>query len=119
MTVDTRIKNMSLDDYLVHDYFKSLVNSFFKILPMREKEESSLPTYLDSLQVELMGCEYFVSGLDKEPGFLSLLAILQYLLDNPDCPVNKVRREVFKAISICNKLKAQFMSGEVFDERVG
>ena len=119
MTVNTRIKDASVDAELVHNYFKSLVNSFFKILPMRENGESSLLTYLDSLQAELLGCENFIPELNKEPGFLSLLAILQYLSDNPECAINKVRREVFKAISICNKLKAQYLSDEVADGRVG
>lgn len=106
--VDTRT-NIKVDNDLVHSYFKSLVNNFFKILPMRENEESSLPTYLDSLQSELMGCGSFIPELEKESQFLSLLAILQYLIDYPDEPVKKVRREVFKAISICNRLKTKYM----------
>lgn len=106
--VDTRT-NTPISNELVHSYFKSLVNSYFKVLPMFENGESSLPTYLDSLQSELLGCKSFIPELAEEPQFLTLLAILQFMIDNPDEPVKKVRREVFKAISICNRLKTKYM----------
>lgn len=93
---------------LLCSYLKNLVNLFFKILPIREKEEASLSTYMNSLQVELLGCKGLITALDNDPYYLTLLAILQYLIDNPDCEVHKVKREVFRAISICNKLKAKY-----------
>ena len=39
---------------------------------------------------------------------MTLISILQYLIDTPDCPVQDVKREVFRAISICNKLKSRY-----------
>lgn len=98
-----------ISNELVHSYFKSLVNSFFKVLPMFENGESSLPTYLDSLQSELLGCGSFIPEFADEPQFLTLISILQFMIDNPEEPVKKVRREVFKAISICNRLKTKYM----------
>lgn len=115
--VETRM-NIEVNNELVHSYFKSLVNSFFKVLPMFENGESSLPTYLDSLQSELLGCGSFIPELESEPQFLSLIAILQYMIDNPEEPVKKVRREVFKAISICNRLKTKYMNEVSANERV-
>ena len=107
--IETRM-NTCIDNELVHSYFKSLVNSFFKILPMFENRESSLPTYLDSLQSELLGCGSFIPEFESEPQFLTLIAILQYMIDNPEEPVKKVRREVFKAISICNRMKTKYIN---------
>lgn len=98
---------------LLHNYFRKLVNHFFKILPIRENEQASLPTYMRSLQVELLGCKEFIPLLCEEAEYLTLLGILQYLIDNPECSVREVRREVFRAISICNKLKAQYAEGGV------
>lgn len=94
---------------LLRNYFKSLVNQFFKILPMRENGEDSLQTYMQSLQVELIGCQELLGNLKNDASYLTLLSILQYLIDNKDCTVREVKREVFKCISICNKLKAQCM----------
>lgn len=102
-----------LDDALMHNYFKQLVNHFFKILPMRENEDASLPVYIRSLQMELIGCNGLVPDLKTNPMFLTLLSVLQYLTEHPECSVREVRREVFRAISICNKLKAEYAESGV------
>lgn len=93
---------------VVKNYFKTLVNLFFKILPMRETGEASLATYLQSLQCELVGCNELISALDNDSRFLTLIAILEFLIKNPTCELHVVRREVFRAISICNKLQAKY-----------
>lgn len=92
----------------VYKYMRSLVDRFFKILPLWENKESSLPTYLESLQLELVGFNGLMIALDDDKDFVSLLAILQYLIDNPDTSTHTVKREVFRAISLCNKLRARF-----------
>ncbi len=86
------------------DYFRELINRFFKVLPMWESREGTLPVYLESLQVELLGFQSFVPTIKTDASYVTLLSILQYFIDNPDAGQGKVRREVFKAISICNKL---------------
>ena len=97
-----------IDDALVKNYFEYLVSRFFKILPIREQNEQSLSTYLQSFQLELVGCKNFICAIKQDAMFLSLISILQYLIDNPDCSVKSVRREVFNAISICNRLKSTY-----------
>ena len=99
-----------IDAEVLHNYFRTLVNHFFKILPIREQNEESLTTYMQSLQAELLGCKGLVSAIQNDASYLTLLSILQYLIDNPECTVREVKREVFRAISICNKLKAQYAS---------
>lgn len=93
---------------VLNNYLRSLINLFFKILPLKESGERSLETYMRSLQAELLGCNSLVEAIHDDSMFLSLIAILQYLIDNPDCDVPFVRREVFCAISICNKLKEKY-----------
>lgn len=109
MTVETTA-GMPIDAEVLHNYFRNLVNHFFKILPIREQNEESLTTYMQSLQAELLGCKGLVSAIQNDASYLTLLSILQYLIDNPECTVREVKREVFRAISICNKLKAQYAS---------
>ena len=99
---------IEVDSELIYKYFKNLVNQFFKILPMREDNEESLPTYIASLRAELLGCSQVIEPFGENPSFLTLLSILQYLSDNPDCSVPVTKREVFKAISICNKFRDQY-----------
>ena len=108
--IDVNVYGDNLSPQLLHNYFKTLVNQFFKILPIREQNEESLTTYMQSLQAELLGCKGLVSAIQNDASYLTLLSILQYLIDNPECTVREVKREVFRAISICNKLKAQYAS---------
>lgn len=105
--IDTT-SGVPITEELLHNYFKSLVNCFFKILPIRENGEESLTVYMQSLQHELLGCKGLIAELNGDSGFLTLIAILQYLIDTPECSVKVVKREVFRAISICNRLKAQY-----------
>ena len=109
MMVETTA-GMPIDAEVLHNYFRNLVNHFFKILPIREQNEESLTIYRQSLQAELLGCKGLVSAIQNDASYLTLLSILQYLIDNPECTVREVKREVFRAISICNKLKAQYAS---------
>lgn len=97
-----------IDHNILYNYFRNLVNLFFKILPIREANEDSLTTYMQSLQAELLGCKNLVSAINNDASYLTLLSILQYLIDNPECSVKEVKREVFRAISICNKLKSRY-----------
>ena len=84
MMIQTTV-GVPMDAMVLNNYFRTLINLFFKILPIKESGESSLDTYMRSLQAEL-----------------------QYLIDNPSCEVSVVKREVFRAISICNKLKSRY-----------
>lgn len=107
MTIQT-IVGTPMDATMLNAYLRSLVNRFFKILPIREDGEDTLETYMRSLQAELLGCREFILAIHEDPLFVSLLNILQYLIDNPECSLPVVKREVFRAISICNKLKAKY-----------
>lgn len=105
-----------MNEEVLSNYLRNLVNQFFKILPIRENEEMSLVSYMESLQIELMGCSELVCAIQNDSLFLSLLSILQFLICHPDSAVHVYKREVFKAISICNKLKARYASVLVTEE---
>lgn len=93
---------------MVGNYFHNLVDLFFKILPLRESEEATLQSYMKNLQAELMGCEQLLAAAHDDAAFMSLLSILQYLIDHPDAPIERVKSNVFKSISLCNKLAARY-----------
>jgi len=107
MTLHTTA-GIGMNSVMLGNYMRNLVNQFFKILPMRENEEESLGTYMESLRAELLGCQGLIVVIDNDPMYMTLLAILQYLIQNQDAHPKIFRREVFKAISICNKLKARY-----------
>ena len=99
---------VEIPNELPRNYFRNLVNSFFKILPMRENDEQTLHVYIQSLQAEILGCKSLLAGLDNNASIITLVSILQYLNDNEDCPIPDVKREVFRAISMCKKLEKQY-----------
>jgi len=109
--MSVEVKNgLLINDELVENYFRNLVNLFFKILPIREKEEETLVAYMKSLQSELIGCGELITAIHNDAAFMTLLAILQYLIDHPSDPVSKFRSDVFKSITICNKLRSRYSS---------
>lgn len=104
--------NFYSDSKLLSNYLNHLVDRFFKILPMREQDNDSLPIYTKSLLLELLGSKKIISEFNNDGSFVVLISILQYLSDHPDCAVSVVRREVFRAISICNKLQQTYIQQE-------
>ena len=102
MKVETNI-GFDVEAISISDYFDKLVNRFFKILPMKEQGENSLSTYIRSMQIEMFGFDSLFNEFKTDNSYITLLSILQYLADNPDADVKDVRREVFRAISICKK----------------
>lgn len=108
--ISTAIQGQDVTGELLHNYFKRLVNSFFKILPMREANESSLDAYIVTLQQELMGCGNFIPEMTNDPSFLTLLSILQYMRNN-DISIKDTRKHVFNAISVCNELRSRYVQG--------
>ena len=101
------VNNYEIPDGMLENYLAALVNQFFKILPIKESGEPSLKDFMRSLQIELIGCKNLMDQLSNDPMYLSLIAILQYMIDN-DCETSVVKREVFKAISICKKLRKKY-----------
>jgi hypothetical protein len=100
-----------ITDRMVDNYLSGLVNKFFKILPMKETGEPSLNEYMSSLKIELSGCKDIVAKLDDDAMWLTLISILQYMIEN-ECDVKVVKREVFKAISLCKKMRATYAEKE-------
>ncbi len=112
MMIQTTV-GVPMDAIILKNYFRTLINLFFKILPIWESGESSLKTYMKSLQAELLGCKELIEAIHDDPMFLSLISILQYLIENhPSIETGVVKREIFRAISICNKLKARYAVDE-------
>ena len=103
----------NLSASLITHYINALVNKFVKILPIKENEEHTLHTYLKSLQAELLGCKGLIKKVNDDPLLLTMIAILQFLIDNPECSKSEVKREVFRAISICNKLKTKYSTEDI------
>ncbi len=97
----------SIPAKMVDKYLDGLVSQFFKILPLKENGVPTLNEFMRSFQRELLGHKGLMSYVENDSMYMALLSILQYLIDN-DCGVDVVRKEVFRAISICKKLRQKY-----------
>ena len=100
------VRGIELNDEMFSKKLRGFVNQFYKILPIKESGEPSLTQYMKSLQREMLGCGALIIALDNDAQYLSLLSILQYLIDH-DCDVATVKSDVFKAINILKKMQLQ------------
>ena len=106
------VAGVPVSGVMLNRYFHSLINLFFKILPIWENGEPTIFTYMRSLQAELLGCNALIVATHEDPQILTLVSILQFLIDHPEKEPAFVRREVFRAISICEKLERRYTEGE-------
>lgn len=99
MSKETKVPNKALNSYL-----QNLINKVYKILPMKEEQCGTLPSYLQSLESELVGCYKLWDILTDETQFLTLINVVNYLaVEEYDVAVCK--REVFKAIHLVENVK--------------
>ena len=101
---------VDLNDAAVNRGISSLINKFYKILPLRENNEATLKQYMRGLQRELLGGASLLPELSDDGQFLAILSILQFMIDN-DCDVDTVRSDVFKVINLLKRLKIDEING--------
>lgn len=98
---------IDLPDELIDNYFSSLINQLFKILPLKENGEPSLINYMSSLQRELIGCKSLLRNTNYDANIARLIFTLQFMIDN-DCSISTTKTEIFKSISLCKKIKNRY-----------
>lgn len=98
------VRSIDVNSELVANKIGGYIGQFYKILPIKESGENTLVSYMSSLQREMLGCKELICALKNDQQYLTLLSILQYLIDN-ECDVGTVKTEVFKSISILKKLQ--------------
>lgn len=97
-------------------YFDRMIGRLYKILPLKESGEGTIHDYLESLVIEMTGADILI-GLSDQSYYVSIASIVAYLNKHIDeCETKKVKREVFKAINLCKKLRS-FYQGGVCDDK--
>ncbi len=101
-----------ISNQLIASYISRLVDRFYKILPLKEEGEVTLPRYLEGLAGELLGFQRLSEDFNTEERFITLLSILQYMIDyHPG--IKRTRTEVFRAIKILKDLQDKYAHEEV------
>jgi len=81
-------------------YFEKLTGRIFKILPLKEEGVSTVDTYIDSLLLEICGCERLIT---KNLCVLELVVHIEalHLVIND---MAKFRSQVLKCVKLCKKI---------------
>lgn len=98
---------VDLNDRMFFNRLSGFVNQFYKILPIKENGEPTLVQYMKGLQREMLGCQALIVALHDDAQYLTLLSILQYMIDH-ECDVATVKSDVFKAINILKRMQKRF-----------
>lgn len=107
------------DNQYISRYFKSLTDSFFKILPLFEESSPTLPKYVRYMLDEINSGHDILGRIDFDPLYMNLILILNDLsnqlqeevLTQEDC-----KYKVFTAIALCNRLSDRYAETEVGNE---
>lgn len=84
-------------------FLKTMIGSVYKILPMYDDNDKTLPDHIDSLYVQLVGGFEYYEELKCNQQYHSIINIIQYFrkheFDKKTC-----KREVLKCTNILDKL---------------
>jgi hypothetical protein len=98
------MSNVKISSELLDNYFDLLINKLFKVIPMKENNSNTLNEYLRSLRIEILGYISLSELFNNDAKFLSIVNTIEYLSNNE---INEkiCKREIFKCISIIEKIK--------------
>lgn len=99
----TVTKYNSTIDISIEEYLDKLVNKIFKLLPLKEENNSTLDKYHYSLMLELIGFCNIFTEFQERIEIVSLLASLESLLLISS--IEDYKRKVFECINIAKKIK--------------
>lgn len=96
-------------------YIDYITGEVYKMLVLREKAEQGedvyLQQYIDSLFVEINGACSWSDYLKDSKNFTAVVSIIGYLSQN-EVEFAQYRREVFKMLSLLNKISYKLGGGE-------
>jgi hypothetical protein len=90
-----------------YKYFEFLINKTYKILPLKEEKSSTLISYLESYQRELIGNKELLFVLVDEPQFITVLNTIQFLISE-NYTDDVCKKEVFKCIKILKDINFKY-----------
>lgn len=97
-----KTKYNPIPEKLCQNYFETLINRFYKILPLKEEGSPTITQYISSLLSEMTGNKELITLIREDGQYLSLLGSLESLIVCNDLKICK--REVFKCIRIIEGL---------------
>jgi hypothetical protein len=92
-----------LPDEMLLAYVNGMISKVYKMMPMKQYGTETLPKYIESTLSEFVGQKELVDKLRNDEIFLTILGILENLLNQDD--FKKFRSDIFKVINLIEKIK--------------
>lgn len=92
-----------MKDETTNLFLKTMIGATYKILPMHDNEDITLPQHLDSLYIQLVGGSEFYPELKYNQRYYSIINIVQYFR-NHEYDKKTCKREVLKCTNLLEKL---------------
>lgn len=93
---------------LIYNHTGELVGQFYKILPIKESGSDTFQLYVSSLLRQMLGAKELFLEWQEDSRIATLLDILQYMVDHPDCETGLVRSDVFRSINLIKQLQKKY-----------
>jgi hypothetical protein len=91
---------------MVNDFLNNIVGCVYKILPLKEEQNSYLSEYLDSLLIQLKGALVTYPELSSNIKYIAVINSIQYFSGN-NFSTRQCKREVFKCIDNITKIQSE------------
>lgn len=84
-------------------YLNRMINELYKILAMKDEEDFTLPKYIDSVYIQLVGGAENFPELKTNQKYVSIINIIQYFRTN-EFDKQLCKREILKCTNLLAKL---------------
>jgi len=101
-------RDISNEELIV--YFRNLIGSCFKLMPMKEKKDPNYEIYLNKLLFQICGCEDLIFYSNE---LIKIIFNLEGLVKIIDKPIDiKIHNSIVKEnITLCNQIIGELKGG--------
>ena len=92
-----------MKDKATNLFLTNMIGAVFKVLPLNDSKNETLPDYLDSLYIQLIGGRDSHNELKESVEFASIINVIQYFKTNEYSP-KTCKREILKCVNVLEKL---------------
>ncbi len=91
---------------MVNDFLNNIIGCVYKVLPLKEEQNSYLPEYIDSLLIQLKGALVTYPSLSSNTKYIAIINSIQYFSNN-EFTNKQCKREIFKCIDNIKKIQSE------------
>jgi hypothetical protein len=84
-------------------FLTSMIGAVFKVLPLYDSNNETLPDYIESLYIQLIGGRETYEDLKLSQEYTTIINVIQYFRAN-EYSKKTCKREILKCVNLLEKL---------------